>query len=131
MTTILESLSAIARKAGNLLTELQGQRLDETLKGPGDLLTRADLASHVFLQSELANCFPGLPLILEEHANLIIPDTACIAGDELDGTIPFARGMRDWGVLLARIEGLSDPWCNLSTRLESSYSSRTQQGLLG
>ena len=35
-----------------------------------------------------------------------IPDTACIVGDELDGTIPFARGMRDWGVLLARIEGL-------------------------
>ncbi|MBA3494314.1 MAG: inositol monophosphatase family protein [Gammaproteobacteria bacterium] len=106
MTTILESLSFIARKAGNLLTELQGQRLDETLKGPGDLLTRADLASHAFLQSELANCFPGLSLILEEQANTIIPDTACIVGDELDGTIPFARGMRDWGVLLARIEGL-------------------------
>lgn len=105
MTAILESLSAIAREAGRLLTGLQSRRLDETFKGPGDLLTQADLTSHAFLRSELADCFPGLPFILEEQANGIIPDTACIVGDELDGTIPFARGMRDWGVLLARLEG--------------------------
>lgn len=108
MDAILDHLSAIARRAGDAIAALPRAQLDARLKAPHELVTAADHLSHAIFEEELGRRFPGLPCVLEEHDEQTrragIPQGAFIVGDELDGTVQYARGTADWGVTLAYID---------------------------
>ncbi len=104
MDNILDVLISIVKKAGTAIADIQGQDINERYKAKGDLLTRADKFSHSLIDAELKRYFPNIPLVLEEQGNSTVPQSQFIVGDELDGTIPFARGMNEWSVSLAYID---------------------------
>lgn len=101
---MLERLIEIAKQAGTALAEIQGGELDAREKSRGQLLTRADEASHALIEAQLERSFGGVPRVMEEQANKALPSTPYLVVDELDGTIPFARGMREWAVMIAYVD---------------------------
>ena len=104
MQQMANDFAQVAEKAGSLLTNMQNQLLSVRYKAEGDLVTDADLASHVLISSELRRLYPGHNLILEEtdHADSI-PDTYIVA-DELDGTVIYANGLPEWGISIAHVK---------------------------
>jgi fructose-1,6-bisphosphatase/inositol monophosphatase family enzyme len=102
---MLQRLIEIAKQAGDALASLQGQNLRGRYKSRGQLVTRADEASHALIEAQLQQSFAGVPRVMEEQANEGLPSVPYFVVDELDGTIPFARGMREWAVMLAHIDG--------------------------
>lgn len=103
---MLARLIEIAKQAGAAAAAVQAEDLGARFKSRGQLVTRADEVSHALIDAQLAQSFPEVPRVMEEQANDgRLPAGAYFAVDELDGTIPFSRGMRDWAVMIARIEG--------------------------
>jgi myo-inositol-1(or 4)-monophosphatase len=87
-----------ARQAGQLLVEAFGH-VTARLKGPGDLLTDADLASQSLINRILREAFPGHTVLAEEDGLPVEPDNpARWIVDPLDGTINFAHGLPIWCV---------------------------------
>jgi len=105
MDEILQKLVEIAQAAGSALGAMQREHLAQTYKSRGQLVTRADLAAHALIEAELEWNFPGVARVMEEQANDGLPLAPFFVVDELDGTIPFSRGMNEWAVMLARIDG--------------------------
>ncbi|MBI4290180.1 MAG: inositol monophosphatase family protein [Betaproteobacteria bacterium] len=101
---MLERLIEIAKQAGAALAGIQGSDLEAREKSRGQLVTRADEASHALIEAQLERSFSGIPRVMEEQANKGLPSRPYFVVDELDGTIPFARGMREWAVMLAYVE---------------------------
>ena len=81
-------------------------------KGPGDLVTVADVASEQRLASGLAKILPGVPVVGEEAVeadrsllDLIgRPGERCWIVDPLDGTSNFAAGKAMFAIIVALIE---------------------------
>lgn len=102
---MLERLIEIAKQAGAALAGIQGSDLEAREKSRGQLVTRADEASHALIETQLERSFGGIPRVMEEQANEgLLASRPYFVVDELDGTIPFARGMREWAVMLAYVE---------------------------
>ena len=70
------------------------------MKGPGDVVTVADVASEQRLASGLARILPGVPVVGEEAVEtepdlvdlIARPGETCWIVDPLDGTANFAAG---------------------------------------
>jgi myo-inositol-1(or 4)-monophosphatase len=91
----------VALEAGQLLRAAYGQ-VEAREKGPGDLVTDADLASQRLIAARLLQAFPDHTLLAEEEG--VGPDTARPwrwIVDPLDGTINFAHGFPFWSVSIA------------------------------
>ena len=101
---MLNRLIEIATQAGNKLLRMQGEKLQVRQKGRGQLVTRADEASHAIIEAELQRSFPGVPRVMEEQDNHRLPARPYFTVDELDGTLPYARGMAEWAVMLAYLD---------------------------
>lgn len=88
-------------EAGNLLKEAYG-RVSAREKGPGDLVTDADLASQRLVKKRISEHFPDHTLLAEEEG--AVPDSSKPwrwIVDPLDGTINFAHGFPFWCVSIA------------------------------
>lgn len=87
-----------ARAAGEILLGAFG-RVTAREKGPGDLVTDADIASQRAIAARLAEAFPDHTLLAEEEG--VVPDPARPwrwVVDPLDGTVNFAHGLPLWCV---------------------------------
>jgi myo-inositol-1(or 4)-monophosphatase len=96
--TVAES---IAVAAGELLREAYGH-VAAREKGPGDLVTDADLASQRLIAARLDEAFPDHTLLAEEEGaepELSRPWRWIV--DPLDGTMNFAHGFPFWCVSIA------------------------------
>ncbi len=101
----LDVFAHIARQAGAAILAARGHALEAWVKADNEPVTTADRAAHGVLMRALHRHFPGVPLLTEESTSHHIPDGPFIVVDELDGTVPFAAGTADWGVLLALVDG--------------------------
>ena len=91
----------VAQEAGRLLRDAAG-RVEVREKGPGDLVTDADLASQRAIAERLDETFPGHTLLAEEEGVGPDPPRAWRwIVDPLDGTINFAHGFPFWSVSIA------------------------------
>jgi myo-inositol-1(or 4)-monophosphatase len=91
----------VATEAGRLLLDAYG-KVAAREKGPGDLVTDADLASQRLIAERLVRAFPDHTLLAEEEG--VGPDPSrpwCWIVDPLDGTINFAHGFPFWAVSIA------------------------------
>src|SRR5262249_30701853 len=71
-------------------------------KGPGDLVTDADLASQRLIAERLTRTYPQHTLLAEEEGQGADPDRAWRwIVDPLDGTINFSHGFPFWSVSIA------------------------------
>jgi fructose-1,6-bisphosphatase/inositol monophosphatase family enzyme len=84
---------------------------DIRLKGPGDVVTVADVASEQRLAAGLAKILPGVPVVGEEAVekdpglvDLIgRPGEACWIVDPLDGTANFAAGKDRFAMIICLV----------------------------
>ncbi len=91
----------VALEAGQVLRAAYG-RVEAREKGPGDLVTDADLASQRLITERLEQAFPKHTLLAEEEG--VGPDASRPwrwIVDPLDGTINFAHGFGFWSVSIA------------------------------
>jgi myo-inositol-1(or 4)-monophosphatase len=96
-----EVAERVAAAAGGLLRRAYG-KVEAREKGPGDLVTDADLASQRLIAEQLARAFPDHTLLAEEEG--VGPDPSRDwrwIVDPLDGTINFAHGFPFWSVSIA------------------------------
>ena len=87
----LEILMSAVKQAASAVLGVREQGIGARYRAKGDLVTRADEASHALIKAKLNAHFPTVPFVLEEQTNVAVPEAPFIVGDELDGTIPFAH----------------------------------------
>jgi fructose-1,6-bisphosphatase/inositol monophosphatase family enzyme len=88
---------------------------DIRLKGPGDVVTVADVASEQRLAVGLAKILPGVPVVGEEAVEIdrglvdLIgrPGEACWIVDPLDGTANFAAGKDRFAMIVCLVQDRS------------------------
>ena len=81
------------------------------MKGPGDVVTVADVASEQRLASGLARILPGVPVVGEEAVEtepglvdlIARPGEACWIVDPLDGTANFAAGKDRFAMIVCLV----------------------------
>jgi myo-inositol-1(or 4)-monophosphatase len=96
-----EFAERVALLAGRLLNGAYGQVVARE-KGPGDLVTDADLESQKLVAEELKRAYPEHTLLAEEEGARADPARAWRwIVDPLDGTINFAHGFGFWSVSIA------------------------------
>lgn len=88
---------------------LRGEDIRE--KGPGDLVTIADLESERLLTRRLMDALPGSVVVGEEavakdpsRLGLLMDESPTWVIDPVDGTANFARGKPGFAVIVARVE---------------------------
>ena len=94
-----------ARKAGRSLVKdfREVENLQVSAKGPGDFVTRADIAAEAILKAELMGARPNYGWLAEESDEEIPgkdPTRRWIV-DPLDGTTNFLHGLPHWAVSVA------------------------------
>ena len=93
-----------ARKAGRSLAKdfREVEQLQVGIKGPGDFVTRADIAAQRILREELLGTRPNYGFLGEEEAEVPGTDpTRRWIVDPLDGTTNYLHGMPHWAVSVA------------------------------
>lgn len=93
---MLDQLSAIVRKAGAIILSADMSQADlEVKSGPGDFVTRYDIAVQAMLRDELQKLLPEALFVGEESglAN-VKTDGCCFIVDPIDGTANFAWNYR-------------------------------------
>jgi myo-inositol-1(or 4)-monophosphatase len=93
-----------ARKAGRSLVKdfREVENLQVGTKGPGDFVSRADIAAEAILKEELLGARPNYGWLAEEEAEIEGKDpTRRWIVDPLDGTTNFLHGMPHWAVSVA------------------------------
>ncbi len=109
LSSLLEPLVALARRAGEAILRIYGQ-VDPgvTLKRDDSPLTRADLESHRILAAGLRELVPEIPVLSEEGAGIPYPQRRgwhrFWLVDPLDGTKEFLRRNGEFTVNVALIE---------------------------
>jgi 3'(2'), 5'-bisphosphate nucleotidase len=101
-------LAEIAQEAAGLILPLWRSDLDVTKKADDSPVTVADRRAETLILARLAEHFPGVPVISEEHASEFgTPDTIAsrfFLVDPLDGTKAFVRGDPHFTVNIGLIE---------------------------
>jgi myo-inositol-1(or 4)-monophosphatase len=96
-----EVAERVATLAGRLLRGAYG-KVAAREKGPGDLVTDADLESQKLIEEELKRTYPEHTLLAEEEGARADPARPWRwVVDPLDGTINFAHGFGFWAVSIA------------------------------
>ena len=94
-----------ARKAGRALVKdfREVENLQVSAKGPGDFVSRADIAAEAILKEELLGARPNYGWLGEETKDEIegADPTRRWIVDPLDGTTNFLHGMPHWAVSIA------------------------------
>jgi myo-inositol-1(or 4)-monophosphatase len=93
-----------ARKAGRSLVKdfREVENLQVSMKGAGDFVSRADIASETILKEELLGARPTYGWLAEEGGTQDGADpTRRWIVDPLDGTTNFLHGLPHWGVSIA------------------------------
>lgn len=94
-----------ARKAGRSLVKdfREVENLQVSAKGPGDFVTRADLAAEAILKEELLGARPNYGWLAEEAKEEIVGEdpTRRWIVDPLDGTTNYLHGLPHWAVSIA------------------------------
>ncbi len=94
----LDAAVRMAHEAGELLLRYY-RHVEAREKGPGDLVTDADIASQRLVAARIADAFPTHTLLAEEEGatpDLDAPWRWIV--DPLDGTMNFAHGFPFWAV---------------------------------
>ena len=93
-----------ARKAGRSLVKdfREVENLQASMKGPGDFVSRADLASEKLLRDDLMGGRPTYGWCAEESDAVAGEDpTRRWIVDPLDGTSNYLHGLPHWGISIA------------------------------
>ncbi|RMH48450.1 MAG: inositol monophosphatase [Alphaproteobacteria bacterium] len=93
-----------ARKAGRSLVKdfREVENLQVSMKGAGDFVSRADLASERILKEELLGTRPNYGWLAEEGDEIAGKDpTRRWIVDPLDGTTNFLHGLPHWAISIA------------------------------
>lgn len=93
-----------ARKAGRSLVKdfREVENLQVSMKGAGDFVSRADIASEAILKEELMGARPTYGWVGEESDEIAGDDpTRRWIVDPLDGTTNFLHGMPHWSISIA------------------------------
>lgn len=93
-----------ARRAGRSLVKdfREVEHLQVSVKGPGDFVSRADLAAEAILKEELLGARPNYGWLGEETGTAAGEDpTRRWIVDPLDGTTNFLHGLPHWAVSVA------------------------------
>ncbi|TGL60761.1 inositol monophosphatase family protein [Leptospira sarikeiensis] len=101
---ILSIFKFASKAAGEEILKSFGKLGNFDLKDPMQILTQADLDSHLILEKILKERFPDLPFVMEEQHNSEPLPGSFIVCDELDGTTLFSRGIKEFSVILAYVE---------------------------
>ncbi len=101
----MQTSEEAARRGGAVLMEWMGKALVSE-KGPGDLVTSADLQSQQVIQDYLLGQFPDHGFMGEETLSNTQPPTPsnssfCWIVDPLDGTMNFVHQLRSFSVSVA------------------------------
>ena len=88
-----ETLSRIAKEAGELFKEGYYAAKELTFKGSVDLVTQYDLQVELLLKEKLADAFPDYTLIGEETSETLTHPDKAIYIDPIDGTTNFVHGI--------------------------------------
>ncbi|OSP56171.1 inositol monophosphatase family protein [Pseudoruegeria sp. SK021] len=100
----LNVMMKAARKAGRSLVKdfREVENLQVSSKGPGDFVSKADLAAEAILKEELMGARPSYGWLAEESAEIHGDDpTRRWIVDPLDGTTNFLHGLPHWAVSVA------------------------------
>ncbi|MCA8881740.1 MAG: inositol monophosphatase [Rhodobacteraceae bacterium] len=149
----LNIMMKAARKAGRSLVKdfREVENLQVTMKGAGDFVSKADIASEAILREELTGARPTYGWLGEESGAAPGEDpTRRWIVDPLDGTTNFLHGLPHWAVSIALehkgeiVAGVifdaakdemffaekgQGAWMNQSQRLRVSGRSRMIEGL--
>ena len=101
----LNIMMKAARKAARSLAKdfREVENLQVTAKGPGDFVSRADLAAEAILKEELLGARPNYGWLAEEGDEVDGADpTRRWIVDPLDGTTNYLHGMPHWAISIAR-----------------------------
>jgi len=93
-----------ARRAGRSLVKdfREVENLQATMKGPGDFVSKADIAAEAILKEDLMGARPSYGWLAEEGGETPGQDpTRRWIVDPLDGTTNFLHGMPHWAVSIA------------------------------
>lgn len=100
----LNIMMKAARKAGRSLVKdfREVENLQVSMKGAGDFVSRADIASEKILKEELLGARPTYGWIAEEGGEIAGKDpTRRWIVDPLDGTTNFLHGLPHWAISIA------------------------------
>lgn len=97
--------SEVVRRAGQEARKAwQAGNLSVDVKGHQDFVTAIDRDTETLIRNELTKAFPG-DLVLGEEFGGPESDGPLWVVDPIDGTANFIRGLADWAVSLALVEG--------------------------
>lgn len=105
---LLSSIAELARRAGEEILEVYGQRIDTTLKPDKSPLTIADLRSHQVIVAGLNALTPEIPVLSEEASEIPFAIRKTWSRywlvDPLDGTKEFLSRNGEFTVNIALID---------------------------
>lgn len=113
MTEKLDFAKRIAEQAGRLAQKIRADNRDNgddfiQQKGTQDFVTVADKQVETLIRDAIQTTYPH-DGILGEEDGLQMADNSQDSGywvvDPIDGTTNFMRGLADWGVCIAYVEG--------------------------
>jgi len=100
----LETAIRLAREAGKLCLQIQGNLGEIHYKSPKDVVTAADMESDRMISAGLRAAFPSHGLRTEETGVTGSQEDLVWIVDPIDGTVNFSRGMPMWGISIALVE---------------------------
>jgi 3'(2'), 5'-bisphosphate nucleotidase len=101
--TIALKLGQIAIAAGRVLRRMECAFIEKRIKPDGSPTTMADLASEELIIRSLREVWPEVPIVAEETASAVEPDTYFFLVDPLDGTGDFIHGNGEYSVNIALV----------------------------
>jgi myo-inositol-1(or 4)-monophosphatase len=105
MATDLHKIKEVAKeaalKAGKLLNDRLGEKLEIGFKGEIDLVTEMDLASEQLIIDTIRSVFAGAEILTEEGGLLGVHSDSRWIVDPLDGTTNYAHGYPVFSVSIA------------------------------
>ena len=106
MTASLAKLERIAANAAKIGIRWSKNR-DELLideKSAGQFASNADVEIEQFIRAQIAEAFPGQPIIGEELGGDLGDDATGWAIDPIDGTSNFVLGLPIWGISIGYVK---------------------------
>ncbi len=108
MTALLESVSALARRAGAAILDVYAKEFDVTKKADSSPLTVADMRSHRIIVEGLSELTPAIPILSEEASDIAFEERQHWSRywlvDPLDGTKEFVSRNGEFTVNIALIQ---------------------------
>ena len=101
------TLARLAHGAGRIVEDVRAGGIDVHVKPDQSPVTQADTLAEAFIEKELAQLFPGVPVIGEElvaAGRAVSPGKRFFLVDPLDGTKEFIAGRDSYSTNIALVE---------------------------